>query len=169
MPFSTASWFRTQSGRGELTPVPVFVPPAESRNGVAAKDGRFPLELLPRKADNYMNSTFANLPGHQRMEAGKAGKLEMHPTDAAMRGIATGDAVEVFNARGAVRLEALVDGAVPEGVVAARLSWNTLQGAGEREGLRNVNALTSERLTDMGGGATFYSTLVEVRRAATQA
>jgi hypothetical protein len=31
-------------------------------------------------------------------------------------------------------------------------------------GVSNVNALTSERLTDIGGKATFYSTLVEVRR-----
>ena len=30
---------------------------------------------------------------------------------------------------------------------------------------RNVNALTSERLTDLGRGATFYSTLVEVAKA----
>jgi anaerobic selenocysteine-containing dehydrogenase len=29
---------------------------------------------------------------------------------------------------------------------------------------RNANALTSERLTDAGGGATFYSCLVEVER-----
>jgi hypothetical protein len=28
-----------------------------------------------------------------------------------------------------------------------------------------VNALTSDRLTDLGGGATFYSTLVDVARA----
>ncbi|HXE06320.1 MAG TPA: molybdopterin-dependent oxidoreductase [Acidobacteriaceae bacterium] len=165
LPFSDASWFGTKSGRGELTPVPVFVPPAESRSGAAAKDGRFPLEMLARKADNYMNSTFANLPGHQKMEAEKAGKLEMHPADAAARGVKTGDPVEVFNARGSVRLQALVDGAVPEGVVSARLSWNRLKGAnGDREGLSNVNVLTSERTTDMGGGATFYSVLVEVRR-----
>jgi anaerobic selenocysteine-containing dehydrogenase len=166
LPFSDASWFGTPSGRGELTPVPVFVPPVESRAGAAARDGRFPLEFLPRKADNYMNSTFANLPGHQKMEAATAGMLEMHPADAAMRNIANGDAVEIFNARGAVRLLALVDGAVPQGVVAARLSWNRMAGveAGGNSA-RNVNALTSERVTDMGGGATFYSVLVEVRRA----
>jgi hypothetical protein len=28
-----------------------------------------------------------------------------------------------------------------------------------------VNALTSERLTDIGGGATFYSTLVEIEKS----
>ena len=170
LPFSDASWFGTPSGRGELTPVPVFVPPVESRGGSAAKDGRFPLEFLPRKADNYMNSTFANLPGHQKMEVGKEGRLEMHPGDAAARGIATGDPVEVFNGRGSVRLCALVDRAVPLGVVAASLSWNRLEAASSQQhGLCNINALTSERLTDMGGGATFYSTLVEVRRAAAPA
>jgi anaerobic selenocysteine-containing dehydrogenase len=30
---------------------------------------------------------------------------------------------------------------------------------------RNINALTSERLTDLGGGPTFYSCLVQVERA----
>ena len=167
LPFSDASWFGTTSGKGELTPVPVFAPPVESRSGAAAKDGRFPLEMLARKADNYMNSTFANLPGHQQMEERTEGMLEMHPADAAARGVKTGDPLDVFNERGSVRLQALVDGTVPEGVVSARLSWNRLDGAnGDREGLSNVNVLTSERTTDMGGGATFYSVLVEVRRTA---
>jgi len=168
LPFSDASWFGTASARGGLTPVPVYMPPAESRGGAAAKDGRFPLEFLGRKADNYMNTTFANLPAHQKMEAARAGMLEMHPSDAAARGIGNGDAVEVFNGRGLVRLKALVDGVVPEGVVAARLGWNglaTADAVGADGHAVNVNALTSERLTDMGGGATFYSVLVEVRKA----
>jgi len=164
LPFSTPEWFRTPSGRGELTPVPEFVAAVESRGGVGAKTGEFPLEFLPRKADNYMNSTFANIPRHQRMEAKTAGVLEMHGTDAAARGLATGDAVEVFNARGTIALRALVGEMVPEGVVAARLDWNKLSGL-RGDGGANVNALTSERLTDIGGGPTFYSTLVEVRRA----
>jgi anaerobic selenocysteine-containing dehydrogenase len=156
LPFSTPEWFRTPSGRGELTPVPVFRAPRESR----AHATKYPLEFLPRKADNYMNSTFANIPQHQRMESRTAGVLEMHTTDAATRSIATGDMVEVFNARGSIALNALVNGHVPVGVVAARLDWNKLSANGA-----NVNALTSETLTDIGGGATFYSTLVEVRKA----
>ena len=155
LPFSTPEWFRTPSGRGELTPVPVFVAPTESR----AHATIYPLEFLPRKADNYMNSTFANMPGHQRMESRTEAVLEIHAKDADPRGIATGDEVEVFNGRGSIRLNALVNGHVPAGVVAARLDWNKLSAnAG------NVNALTSETLTDIGGGPTFYSTLVEVRR-----
>jgi anaerobic selenocysteine-containing dehydrogenase len=176
LPFSTREWFKTASGRAELMPVPEFVAPAESRGGTAG-GGAYPLEFLPRKADNYMNSTFANIPRHQRMEAKTTGLLEMHAEDAEERGIQTGDAVEVFNARGSVRLRAQVGDAVQPGVVAARLNWNKLSGAGCEDGntptsqMRdmghpgNVNALTSETVTDMGGGATFYSTLVEVRKA----
>ena len=157
LPFSTAEWFKTPSGRGELVPVPVFKAPAESR--AHAAEGAYPLEFLPRKADNYMNSTFANLPPHQRMEARTAGVLEMHGADAAARAIVTGDEVEVFNGRGSLALKALVNTQVSVGVVAARLDWNKLSTGGG-----NVNALTSETLTDIGGGPTFYSTLVEVRK-----
>jgi anaerobic selenocysteine-containing dehydrogenase len=161
LPFSTAEWFRTPSGRGQLVPVPVFAAPTESR--AHAAKGAYPLEFLPRKADNYMNSTFANLPVHQRMEARTAGVLEMHATDAEARKIATGDVVEVFNGRGSIQLRALVNAQVSAGVVAARLDWNKLGGDLSGNGA-NVNALTSETLTDIGGGATFYSTLVEVRK-----
>jgi anaerobic selenocysteine-containing dehydrogenase len=58
-----------------------------------------------------------------------------------------------------MQLRARIDGSVPAGVVAASLNWNKLSTGGH-----NVNALTSERLTDLGRGATFYSTLVEVRK-----
>ncbi len=159
LPFSTREWFRTPSRRGELLPVPEFVAPVESRSGVEGK-GKYPLEFLPRKADNYMNTTFANLPGHQQMERKTAGVLEMHAIDASARGIVNGDAVRVWNGRGKIALTAHVGGTVGQGVVAARLDWQKLSQDGA-----NVNALTSERLTDIGGGATFYSTLVEVAKA----
>jgi anaerobic selenocysteine-containing dehydrogenase len=140
-----------------LDALPGFVPPAESRFGAMAE--RYPLEFLGRKADNYMNSTFANLDGHRKMEARTSQRLEMHPADAEARGIADGDAVRIWNDRGELKLTALVNGTVPAGVVAARLDWAKLHPGGG-----NVNALTSERLTDIGAGATFYSTLVEVAK-----
>jgi anaerobic selenocysteine-containing dehydrogenase len=161
LPFSTADWFQTPSGRGELTPVPVYVAPSESRDASAAAE--FPLEFLPRKADNYMNSTFANQPGHQRMESATEGSVEMHAVDAAARGVVAGDRVEIVNGRGRIVLRVKLSAKVGPGVVAARLDWSKLghdlSGAGA-----NVNALTGETLTDIGGGATFYSTLVEVRK-----
>jgi anaerobic selenocysteine-containing dehydrogenase len=139
-------------------PLPNFTPPTESRWSDAAK--RYPLELLARKSDNYMNSTFANLPGHRKMETRTSERLEIHPIDAEARSLADGDRVRVFNDRGTIELTATLNPTLPTGVVAARLDWAKLQAGGV-----NINALTSERLTDIGRGATFYSTLVEVEKA----
>ncbi len=141
-----------------LDGLPAFVPPTESRWGADA--GRYPLEFLGRKADNYMNSTFANLDGHRKMESRTSQRLEMHPADAAARGIAEGDAVRIFNDRGTLTLTALLNPSLPTGVVSARMDWAKLHPEGA-----NVNALTSERLTDLGAAATFYSVLVEAAKA----
>jgi len=139
-----------------LDPVAKFDPPVESRHSRQAT--KYPLELLSRKADNFLNSTFCNLTSHQPMEP-KMNKLEMSRPDADARGIVTGDLVRIFNTRGEVRLTALVDGTVQAGVVATRLNWSKLMPDGI-----GINALTSERLTDLGGGPTFYSCLVEVEK-----
>jgi anaerobic selenocysteine-containing dehydrogenase len=93
------------------------------------------------------------------MERRTAGLLEMHIDDAKQRGVSTGDSVSVWNGRGRITLTASVGSTVPQGVVASRLDWQKLSVDGA-----NVNALTSEHLTDIGGGATFYSTLVEVAK-----
>jgi anaerobic selenocysteine-containing dehydrogenase len=104
------------------------------------------------------------LPGHRKMESRTSQRLEIHPRDAESRGLAEGDRVRVFNDRGSIELTALLNAHLPAGVVAARLDWAKLSPGGA-----NVNALTSERLTDIGAGATFYSTLVEVERVANMA
>ncbi len=65
--------------------------------------------------------------------------------------------VRVFNRRGDIMLRARVDGAVQAGRGFAKLHWAKLS-----SGSRNINVLTSEKLTDLGNSATFYSVLVEV-------
>jgi len=86
----------------------------------------------------------------------------MPPADAAPRGIANGNTVEVFNARGSLRLTARVGDGVRAGVVRAPMvRWN--KRSPEK---RNANVLISDRLTDAGGGPTFYNCLVEVRLCA---
>ncbi len=165
LPFAQGN-FRTPSGKAELyseamkalglDPVAEFTPPSESRHG--AGKTTFPLELLARKADNFLNSSFSNLPSVQTME--EMNLLEMHSADAQARGIADGETVRVYNRRGEIFLQARVDGAVQPGVVSARLNWAKLG-----PGLRNINVLTSEKLSDLGNSATFYSVLVEVESA----
>ena len=163
LPFAEGN-FQTPSGKAEfysetlkrqgLDPAVAFTPPVESRHG--AKAAGFPLELLARKPDNHLNSTFANIPSVRKMEPA-IGMIEMHGTDAKPRGIRNGDRVRAFNQRGEIILQAKVNGSVPPGVVAARLDW-----ARFGTGTRNINVLTSEKLTDMGNAATFYSVCVEV-------
>jgi molybdopterin guanine dinucleotide-containing S/N-oxide reductase-like protein len=162
LPFAQGG-FRTPSGKAELyseamkalglDPVVEFIPPAESRHG--SQKQTFPLELLARKADNFLNSTFTNQPSVQEME--EVDLLEMHSSDARARGIANGETVRVYNDRGEIFLKARVDGAVQPGVVSARLNWAKLS-----PGSRNINVLTSEKLSDLGNSATFYSVLVDV-------
>ena len=157
--------FPTPSGKAELfnerliaqglDPVASFVPPSESRH--AQKARTFPLELLSRKADNYLNSSFANVPSLQKMEQPEL--LEINASDASPRGIREGDWVRVFNDRGEVRLRAHVNGSVQPGVVATRLTWARFSPS-----QKSINALTSNVLTDIGGGPTFYSCLVNVER-----
>jgi anaerobic selenocysteine-containing dehydrogenase len=163
LPF--AHGFRTRNGKAllynedlaqqGLDPVVSFTPPQESRH---VRDACYPLELLARKCNNFLNSTFSNLAPLQKLE--HPDLLEISAADAEPRGIRDGDRVRVFNSRGEILLTACVNGATRPGVVAARLNWAKLSAQ-----LRNINVLTSERLTDMGGGATFYSVLVDVERA----
>jgi molybdopterin guanine dinucleotide-containing S/N-oxide reductase-like protein len=165
LPFAQGN-FATPSGKAEfysetlkskgLDPVVAFTPPVESRHGSGSKADGFPLELLARKPDNHLNSSFANLASVREMEPG-LGDLEMHPIDAAARAVKDGDRIRAFNARGEIFLQARVNGSVPPGVVAARLDWARFNPSGG-----NINVLTSEKLTDMGNAATFYSVCVEV-------
>jgi len=156
LPFAEGG-FGTPSGKCEFRREYFdYQPPAESRWGVAELRARFPLEMISPKNDDSENSSFGYRPDVDRQTAA----VLMHATDAAARGILEGDRVRVYNDRGSLMLTASVNGVVRPGVVAApSVRWNKM--ARDR---RNVNVLTSERLTDMAGGATFYSCLVEVER-----
>jgi anaerobic selenocysteine-containing dehydrogenase len=164
LPFANGGFF-TPSGKAllynenlinlGLDPVAAFTPLSESRHGNNGH-AEYPFEMLARKADNFLNSTFANQPGVRSME--NPSLLEIHPHDASTRRITDGQPVRVFNGRGEIRLTARLTEAVQPGVLGARLDW----AKGSADGV-NINVLTSERLTDMGGGATFYTVLVDIQ------
>ena len=133
-----------------------YTPPIESRHGDPELRDRFPLELISPKNDDSMNSTF----GHRDTVDRQTATLHLHAEDAAPRGIQTADSVRVYNDRGSCVLMAQVDGTVRPGVICApSVRWSR-----RSPRKRGVNALTSPRLTDAGGGPVFYSCLVEVER-----
>jgi anaerobic selenocysteine-containing dehydrogenase len=150
--------WRTPSGKVELLnprhrePLPRLVP-------THAAEGAFPLRLQTGPAIYSLNSTFMD----RDDLAGKRGPLRVRlsPADAAARRIADGARVVAFNELGEVAMVAEVTAAVADGLaVVEGVHWlrDTLSG-------RNVNALTSQRLTDEAGGSTFYDNRVDVRPA----
>jgi anaerobic selenocysteine-containing dehydrogenase len=156
LPFAQGG-FGTPSGKCEFGAETLeYKPPVESRLGDATLRGKYPLELVSSKNDDSMNSTFGN---REAVDENTA-ILHLHPTDAERRAIRTGDRVRVFNDRGSLLLKAHIDGVVQAGVVRSPATrW--LKRASDA---RNANVLTSDRLTDVGGGPTFYNCLVQVER-----
>lgn len=156
LPFAEGG-YGTASGRCDLSRAAVeYTPPVESRLGDRKLRARYPLELVSSKNDDSMNSTFGNRPGTDAQTS----VLEMNDADAAPRGITSGEMVRVHNGRGAVLLTAHVNGTVRPGVVRApSVRWNKLATGGG-----GINVLTSDRLTDIGGGPVFYSCLVDVEK-----
>jgi anaerobic selenocysteine-containing dehydrogenase len=156
LPFAEGG-FGNPDGKCHFSPETIrYEPPTESRHGDAELRRKYPLELISPKNDDSMNSTF----GHRDSPDRETATLHMHADDAARLGIRSSDQVRVYNERGACVLIASVDESVRPGVVCApSVRW-----ARRAADKRNVNALTSERLTDSGGGPTFYSCLVQVER-----
>ncbi|MBM3980542.1 MAG: molybdopterin oxidoreductase family protein [Planctomycetes bacterium] len=164
-PFA-AGEFPTPSGKCELyserearagrDPLPHYVPPHEDPQTKPDLAAKYPLQLLTPPSPPFLNSTFVNVDA-LRKSAG-ARTLEIHPTDAAARGITDGQPVSVFNDRGRFRATAVIADTVKPGVVVSLgLYWRKWTDDGV-----NCNATTSTATTDLGGGATFFDNLVEV-------
>ncbi|CAI6045238.1 molybdopterin-containing oxidoreductase family protein [Cohnella sp. JJ-181] len=142
---------RTMERHG-LPPMPTYAPLPD--------DGDYPFAFIPAPNHNFLNSTFSNNDKHAGME--KAPKLHMNAADAAALGIANGEEVRIRNGRGEAWLTAAVGEDVLPGVVVSQGLW-----ADRADGRSaTVNALTPDRLSDMGGGAVFFSGRVAVEKAA---
>jgi anaerobic selenocysteine-containing dehydrogenase len=161
--------FPTASGKCELYSAELerqghdglagYVPPRESPLTNPERARRYPLAFISPPAHHFLNSTFSAQPVFVRRESEPL--VFLNPRDAAARGIADGQAVRAFNDRGSFLAKARVSEAARPGVVVGLSIW----WAKMCPGGRNANAVTSQETTDLGGGATFYDTLVEVEAA----
>ncbi|MGB8434493.1 MAG: molybdopterin oxidoreductase family protein [Burkholderiales bacterium] len=146
------------AGQG-LDPLPTYVPPYEGPTSNPELAKRFPLAFISPPNRHFLNSSFANLE-FARKEAGEP-VLEMHPHDAAPRGIAEGTLVRILNDRGSFTARARLNGRARAGVVMApSVWWKKLSPDG-----RNANEVTSQAIADLGGAATYYDCLVDVTTA----
>jgi anaerobic selenocysteine-containing dehydrogenase len=155
LPPEACSRFKTPSGKIEILnpreshPLPCHLPPYE---------GDYPFRLMTAPSLYCLNSSFREREDLRKTE--KAMFLQMNPADAEAKGIKEGDSVIAFNQLGKVSFILHVTPKVPSGVVVAEGIW----WLNHCPGLRSVNALTSQRLTDQGGGSTFYDNTVDVRK-----
>ncbi|MGI9621667.1 MAG: molybdopterin-containing oxidoreductase family protein [Acidimicrobiales bacterium] len=142
-----------------LDPVAGYTPPFEAAQVGTELDETYPLALVAGAAHNFLNSTFANSTTHR----GREGSLPivLHPEDAELRNLVTGDTAVVFNDRGRFTATVEVSDRVRRGVAASvKGHWPS-----DATGNANVNATVNERDADMGGGAVFHDNRVQVAPA----
>lgn len=169
LPFRRGVTLPTPSGRIEIASqaavaagldlLPDYVPPHESVESNPELIRRYPLALISPPAHSFLNSSFVNV-ATLRRAAGRP-TLEIHVDDALGRGIAEGARVRIYNDRGAFTAEAVITDRVRPGVVSAPSVW----WARLTTDRTNANHTTSQALTDIGRGGTFYDNAVEVALA----
>ena len=153
--------FRTPSGKLEFysaqlaaqgqPPMPDWQPDPQEEADAA----RWTLRLLTSPGYFQAHTAYAGVDFLRRREGEPCAIL--HPDDAAQRGLQGGMKVRLYNDRGAVGLMLKVSDEVRPGVILVpgqRSDNETVAGT--------VNMLVSDRYTDMGEGATYQSTFLEV-------
>lgn len=154
--------FKTPSSRIELysseakriwgiSGLPEYIPVKQNDD-----PSRFPLVLITPNISSRIHSQFGNLDIIQ--ETAGIPSLEISPADASERNISSGDKVRVFNGRGEVVTVAAITNRVPPGLTALPNGlWLNEGGSG--------NILIASDETDIGFGAAFHDTFVEIEKA----
>jgi anaerobic selenocysteine-containing dehydrogenase len=150
--------YGTPSGKIEILnaalalPLPRYFPSHE-------ESGTLPFRLMTAPNPYALNATFYEQEDLRKKQGGM--RLQMNPADAAARGLGDGERVVAWNELGEVIFHLSLTAKVPAGLVVAEGVWWLAFAPGDR----SVNALTSQRLTDLAGGSTFYDNRVDVRPA----
>lgn len=147
--------FGTDSGKVEIEnftldePLPRYLPPSKSK---------YPLRLMTAPALHILNSSFCERDDIRETEGGM--QLQLNTADAAERKLASGDRVVARNDLGEVEFLLTINDGVPKGIAVAEGVWWNSAAPGDR----TVNALTSQVMSDMGRGSTFYDNFIEVKK-----
>ncbi|KMY52956.1 oxidoreductase [Bacillus sp. FJAT-27231] len=132
--------------------------PALPTHKPLVQESDLPFLFVPAPNHNFLNSTFSNNEKHIKLE--KTPKLFMNQQNADRLGIEDGTVVRVWNHRGECELTVSTGDQVLPGVVVSQGLWSDALGKKHL-----VNALTPDRVADMGGGAVFFSGRVNVEAA----
>ncbi|MCX6407156.1 MAG: molybdopterin-dependent oxidoreductase [Propionibacteriales bacterium] len=139
-----------------VDPLPHYIPPRENASADPDLASRYPLNLISPKSHAFINSSYANIEFHQKVQ--KPATLIINPDDAAERGIENGAVVRAFNDRGSVELLAKVDASTMPGVTVCYVGHCR----SDALGLSTLSSLNPTRFADLGNAPTFSDTLIEV-------
>ncbi len=143
---------RTPDGKIDLCPAVLGEPPF-AYQPVDQNQNGYPLQLISPATAKMISSTMGEFNFDELY-------VELHPEDAARRGIRTGDRVRVWNELGEVVCTARVNGLVRPGVaVIPKGAWRKSSGNGF-----TANALCPDHVNAVGGGACYNDARVEVEK-----
>jgi anaerobic selenocysteine-containing dehydrogenase len=158
--------FTTPSGKMELSssvfaaagldPIPNWYPTKAWKQLQARPGG---LQVISAASHHFVTTSMGNQPSLLHKEGDPV--LEIHPDDAAERGIGDGQTLWVENERGNCLLKAVVTTDIARGVaICPKGHWARLSPGG-----RTINRLIGDGQTDIGMQAVYHSTIVWARPA----
>lgn len=146
---------------------PAWFEPAEWLGGDKAR--LYPLHLLTTQPETRLHGQMDMGRVSQGSKVGGREPMRINPADAAARGIRDGDAVRVFNERGAILAGAVLNEGLRRGVIEISTgAWYDPQEPGvigslDKHG--NPNVLTLDKGTSrLAQGSSAQTTLVEVEK-----
>ena len=149
LPYAGGSHF--PDGKIRFSPAPRQVSFREERNE------KHPLRLISPPGPHLLNTSMGNIAPLLEASGGEPQVL-IHPTDAARYRVQDGERHRIANSRGSIVRRVVVSDAARQGVLVALGQWWPKLAADGK----SLNQLTSERLTDLGGGSTFGNAVVSI-------
>ena len=137
-----------------------FSPAPQQLDFEIQPSAEYPLRLISPPGPFILNTSMGNVPSVIKLAGGEP-QIIIHPLDATPLGIADGDRVNVTSCNGSILRKAIVSNDAKLGVAIALGQWWPKL-APDR---KSLNDITSERLTDLGGGSTFGNPVVRVTKA----
>jgi anaerobic selenocysteine-containing dehydrogenase len=153
LPYQHGSSFTTDH-KLHLYPAPEYIVPTDTTST------EYPLKLMTPPAHHFLNSTYGELEKIRGLEGGEPHAM-IHPSDALRYSISDGQNVRISSRQGSVVRRANVTNATSQGVVVVEGTW---WGKHAPDG-KGINVLTSQNLTDLGGGSLFHNTPVRLEAA----
>ncbi len=125
---------------------------------------RYPLRLISPPGSHILNTSMGNIEELIRAAGGQPTVL-VHPVDASASGIQDGQQAEISSENGSIIRKVIVTTDARQGVVVALGQWWPKLAPDKK----SLNDLTSQQLTDLGGGSLFGNALVRLAPLTSQA